>query len=836
MPVDIDPLAFLFQAARTNFAAFVTAVHRPRFKHSVFSARVCRAVDRFVEDVIAGKRPVLMLTAPPQHGKQMAHSTPVLTANRGWTSHGDLRVGDRVYRPDGTTTSVIALSPERPCDARLRFSDGSWLTTHSRHEWLLHCAWINRRPAKILETAQLAEKGLWCGPLGTRGGRANFQLPSIAPLFGDERELPLAPYVLGVWLGDGVRTKPVITAHPDDRDMLDAIALLGYSQTNEWMHKDTGVLSAEFATLREPLRKLRLYNENYRARGGWIPKHIPDVFFSASIVQRLELLAGLLDSDGYIYSANGRATFSTCEPELALSVARLVATFGWRVTTTWFEPSASSSGIQGKQPVAQVCFQPELPIPCRLARKRDALRIDRMRRRRSIEALEFGEFENGRCIQVAHPDGMYLVGDTLIPTHNSSLISRCLPPYLFGRLTGELPAVRIACASYASHLARRNSRDAYGIMNEPVYREIFPYTSLIGFRGTANADGFAVPGAPESGLRGVGIGGSLTGFSVEVGIIDDATKDAQAALSPVQQDAIWHWNETVLGTRLQGRSGKVIIGTPWSANDLLARERRAMRDDSRFTLLSFPALNLPGETGYSAELPEGALVPHLHDETKLREMKKHMSEFWWSAMYQQVPMAEFGAIFARTHLQYYRRVELPQQFIQLVMSVDATFKDGDASDYVCVGVWGKTADERVWLVDWRREKLAFMNTARAILDLKRKHPRTNRVYIEEAANGAALIDMLKKHITGLVGVPPLGSKEARAHAVSWVWENHCVMLPHPEEQPGITPLVDEITSFPDTVTGHDDSVDMMALALQQLCLRNPISSMITNEILAKARP
>jgi len=422
---------------------------------------------------------------------------------------------------------------------------------------------------------------------------------------------------------------------------------------------------------------------------------------------------------------------------------------------------------------------------------------------------------------------------TAPPQHGkSSLISRCLPPYLFGRLSGKLDAVRIACSSYALPLARRNTKDANSIMGEPVYRAIFPHVSLIGYNGVDNADGFDVPGG--GGLKGVGVKGSLTGFSVEVGIVDDPTKDAESALSPVQQDAIEAWYESVLITRLQSRSGTVIIGTPWSANDLIARVRRKMRDDSRFTLLSFPALNLPGETGYNPDLPEGALVPHLHDETKLREMKRHMSEFWWSAMYQQVPMAEFGAIFKREHLQYYRRAELPQQFQQVCMSVDATFKDGQASDYVFVGVWGKTADERVWLVDWRREKLAFMNTARAILDLKKKHPRVMRVYIEEAANGAALIDMLKKHIVGLVGVPPLGSKEARAHATSWVWENKCVMLPHPEEQPGIVQVVDEITSFPDTVTGHDDSVDGMTIALQQLCLRSPIAALITKDVLRAA--
>lgn len=425
---------------------------------------------------------------------------------------------------------------------------------------------------------------------------------------------------------------------------------------------------------------------------------------------------------------------------------------------------------------------------------------------------------------------------TAPPQHGkSSLISRCLPPYLFGRLSGQLDAVRVACASYAVPLARRNTKDANSIMGEPIYRAIFPHTSLIGYNGVDNADGFDVPGGSSSGLRGVGVKGSLTGFSVEIGVIDDPTKDAEQALSAVQQEAIEAWYESVLMTRLQSRSGTVIIGTPWSSNDLLARVRRKMADDSRFTLLSFPALNLPTEIGYNPDLPEGPLVPSLHDETKLRELKKHMSEFWWSALYQQAPLSEFGAIFKKEHVQYYRRADLPQNFQRTIMSVDATFKDGAASDYVAAGVWGKTADERVWLLDWRREKLAFMATAQAIADLKRKHPRATRIYIEDAANGAALVDMLKKHFPGLEGVPPLGSKEARAHAVSWVWENKCVMLPHPDENPGIAPVVQEITTFPDTTTGHDDAVDMMTIALHQLCLRTAIASMITSEILAKAR-
>lgn len=422
---------------------------------------------------------------------------------------------------------------------------------------------------------------------------------------------------------------------------------------------------------------------------------------------------------------------------------------------------------------------------------------------------------------------------TCPPQHGkSSLIARCAPPYLFGRLTGLLPAVRIASASYSHALAQRNRRDAQGIMNEPIYRAIFPHTSLIDFKGIDNAsDGLQVPG--DGWLKGVGVGGPLTGFSVDIGIIDDVIKNAVEALSEQIQERNRDWYDSVFVTRLQEHSGQLIIGTPWSNADLLAHIRKQRGNDPNFKHISFPALNYPDEIGYRDDLPHGALVPQLHSESQLREFKSHMGEMWWSALYQQRPMAEVGAIFKKQYVQYYKRADLPKTWKRLVISVDATFKDHKKSDYVAVGVWGQAVDDATYLLDWRREKLAFTATAGAIVDLRNKYPRASRIYIEDAANGPALIDMLSKKITGIEAVPPLGSKEARAHAVSWVWENRMVWLPSPEEQPGIVPVVAEITSFPDVQ--NDDCVDMMTIALHQLHLRSPIASLITKEILDRAR-
>lgn len=416
---------------------------------------------------------------------------------------------------------------------------------------------------------------------------------------------------------------------------------------------------------------------------------------------------------------------------------------------------------------------------------------------------------------------------TAPPQHGkSSLISRCLPAYLIGRLGPVLGQCRIAMSSYALSRAKANARDVKAIMLEPIYREIFPAATLIGFKGQNTADYFD---HAYGFVKAQGAGGSLTGFSIDIAINDDLTKDAQEALSQTVQDGLEDWYDSVLSTRLQERSGQVNIGTPWSAHDIMARIHDKHKDNPAYRRLQFVALNLPDQVGYNPDQPEGPLVPELHSEAKLREIMKTLSAMWWAAMFQQAPMAELGAVFSKAGIRYYRRSDTPKQFVQVVMSVDATFKDKKGSDFVFAGVWGKTADERVWLLDFRREKLSFTKTASAIMELKGKHPSVSKIFIEDAANGPALIDMLSKHVTGIVGVPPLGSKEARAHAVSWVWDNGSVMLPTAEDVPGIVPVVAEITAFPDV--RNDDAVDGMTIALHQLCLRNPISAMINNDIL-----
>ena len=105
------------------------------------------------------------------------------------------------------------------------------------------------------------------------------------------------------------------------------------------------------------------------ARLGDGPKHIPEEYLTASVEQRLELLAGLIDTDGTFREKENRYTFVTSEPTLRDSFEQLVSTFGWRVGRVQYEPELSTSGIQGTLPYWAISFNPTMQIPCRLERK-----------------------------------------------------------------------------------------------------------------------------------------------------------------------------------------------------------------------------------------------------------------------------------------------------------------------------------------------------------------------------------------------------------------------------------------------------------------------------------
>jgi predicted phage terminase large subunit-like protein len=394
------------------------------------------------------------------------------------------------------------------------------------------------------------------------------------------------------------------------------------------------------------------------------------------------------------------------------------------------------------------------------------------------------------------------------PQHGKSdIVSRYLPAYFFGRH----PEMRVGALSYSSDLAGDMNADVQRIMSTPEYRNLFPDSWL----GNKTSDGVAVKrNTNEFGIANhkgtyvcAGVGGPLTGKKIDLGIIDDPIKNAKEALSPTTKKSIWNWYVSTFKTRLSKNSGEIIMATRWATDDLSGR---VVEITPRAKVLAFPAINESGE----------ALVPDLHPKEKLLETKAILGDYFWSAMYQQSPKQAGGSIFKDEWMQYYLPKDLPASFDTVIHSWDMTFKDSEGTDYVVGQVWGKKGANS-YLLHQVRARMSFTATLKAVKSMAEQFPKGLRKLVEDKANGPAVIDSLKSTVSGLVSVEPDGSKVARAHAITAVWEAGNIFLPHKDIAPWIVDTVAEITTFP--VGANDDVVDAMTQGLRDLYQRKELS-------------
>lgn len=389
------------------------------------------------------------------------------------------------------------------------------------------------------------------------------------------------------------------------------------------------------------------------------------------------------------------------------------------------------------------------------------------------------------------------------PQHGKSqLVSRMFPAYVFGRH----PDVRLAACSYAADLARDMNRDVQQIMMSDEYRTLFPDAALNPKRAVTvenqalrNSDRFDI-----SGRRGyyicAGVGGPLTGKSVDIGIIDDPIKNEEEARSKTVKRAIEGWYNTVFLTRLSRQSGHIIMATSWATDDLAAT---VVKTDRRTKHLKFPAVNDAGQ----------ALVPELHPLDKLLETKAKLSPAQWSALYQQNPIPDGGNIFEEAWVRHWTPDALPESFDETIASWDMTFKDTDGSDFVVGQIWGRKGPD-YFLMDQSRARMGFTASKAAVLNLCARWPEATGVLVEDKANGPAVMDALKGEVSGLIPIEPDGSKIARAYAVTPLWAAGNVYIPPGEHYPWVRDFVGELIAFP--AGAHDDQVDSMTQALRYL--------------------
>ena len=376
-------------------------------------------LDRMTSGLQAGD--LVIVAGRPSMGKAQPLDAKVKTLT-GWKRIGDLRLGDELASVDGRRSLVSGIYPQgRRQVYRVTFSDGRSTECCGEHLWQVYYrAWSGPR---VMSTDRVATM------LKAKRYQHRLWIDSHTGRFGASGELPLDPWLLGALLGDGRLSGSSIVFSTADIEMLDRLraraggefqlrAVGGY----DWRvvqaqgHHRAGVQGVTPNGIKEGLVGLGLWGIKSEE------KFIPSAYLATSYDARLDLLRGLLDTDGWV-ERWGSMRFSSSSERLARDVVELVRSLGGWCSVRPKRTTYTYLGVKREGRPAYVCNihhdNPKSLIL--LGHKKDRALTRPVRAWRPVFAsIEPTRVAETRCISVTHPSGLYITDDYVV-THNTSL-------------------------------------------------------------------------------------------------------------------------------------------------------------------------------------------------------------------------------------------------------------------------------------------------------------------------------------------------------------------------------------------------------------------------------
>ena len=396
-------------------------------------------------------------------GKLLCLNT-MIPVPSGWKKLREVRIGDEVFDESGRVCHVTGTFDDTPEVAyRLYFSDGSTIDACSDHQWV---TWTHRDRKALLRSPYddssrfPREWPAWrrkrlCG--GSRSGPkvypnsagprvrttreiadtltqgkrgdANHCIPACAPLQLPDAELPVDPYLLGYWLGDGTSACAEVTISDDDaEEVLSYLVAAGAARGSERRKEGSSCATYRIGGLRsvnDPADGRFTSSGGLHSRlkklGALGNKHVPGIYLRASAAQRLALLQGLMDADGGWNGEDSNCVeFSNTKKVLADAVAELAVSLGQKPIV-----HESRAMLYGRDcgPKWRVWWTPTVNV-FRLSRKANRFHAEpgaqslRNHHRMIIRAERIDPVPM-RCLSVDSKHNMYLAGEAMIPTHNT---------------------------------------------------------------------------------------------------------------------------------------------------------------------------------------------------------------------------------------------------------------------------------------------------------------------------------------------------------------------------------------------------------------------------------
>ncbi|MFO0452404.1 MAG: phage terminase large subunit [Pseudomonadota bacterium] len=777
------------ERAQSNFLPFVKRMW-PGFIEGPHHRIMADTFDR----VISGECKRVIINMAPRHPLEI--NTPVLTTD-GWKTMGSVAVGDFVFGPDGKPTEVIGKSQiyndmdlysvttddgaEVICDGDHRWNVRLERKTKKYHTYTTEQLWHREQGARV--------KTLRSGHIEVVYGERKFNpraatLPAFSAVEFPDAELLVDPYVLGVWLGDGTSAQAIITMHDDDAGIVrPEIERRGYITTDQSTKMSFGIKG-----LKVKLRELGVL-EN---------KHIPECYLLSSPKQRMDLLKGLMDTDGNV-SQNGQCFFSQKSKDFIYLVRRLLWSLGVKNSI-----QVSRARIYEKDYGETYRLSFYLKNCAFLQRKSErTIHSDKCR---FIRIKKLDRTGSTVCIKVARKDEQFMVGHGMLVTLNtkSEFASYLLPAYFMGKY----PEKKIIQATHTAELAVDFGRKVRNLIKDEAFSDVFPG---VGLRADSTASG-RWNTTSNGAYFAVGVGGAIAGKGADLFIIDDPHSEQeaiQAAHDPKVFEKVYEWYSSGPRQRLQPNAAIVVVMTRWGVGDLTGRLVQASidrGDGDQWEVIELPAILPSGEP----------MWPAFWSKPALEALKSELPASKWNAQYQQKPTSEEGAIIKREWWRRWDKKRMPQcEYI--IIASDTAFTKNNRSDYSAFTVWGVFENEgeggsNIIMLDAWKDRLEFPDLkAKAIELYKEWEPDT--FLIEAKASGLPLIHELRKAgvmVSEFTPTRASGDKVMRANSISDIFASGVVWAPTGN---WANEVIEECASFP--VGAHDDYVDTVIMALMR---------------------
>lgn len=387
-------------------------------------------------------------------------------------------------------------------------------------------------------------------------------------------------------------------------------------------------------------------------------------------------------------------------------------------------------------------------------------------------------------------------------------------------LAGKNPDWRTIYTSFSERLGIRANLRLQRLYDSEIYREIFPETRInqsnsvtVSGQYLRNREIIEYVGR-EGFFRNTTVRGSITGESLDIGVIDDPIRGRADANSEAVRDAAWDWFTDDFFTRFSEHAGLLAILTRWHVDDPIGRLIDRYPD---VKVLSYQAIAEHDEPHRKAG---EALFPEHKSLGFLLERKAVMDTANWLALYQQSPTIVGGEIIKG---EWFRRYSVLPPLKWRAIYGDTAQKTAERNDYSVFECWGLGEDGRIYLLDMIRGKWPAPELKRRAIAFWAKHKEAGdfdaplrQLLIEDKASGTGLIqDIQQAGSIPVKGIERTRDKLTRVMDVLGHIEAGLVCVP--ESAPWVSDFVAECEAFTsDDGHAHDDQIDPMVDAINDM--------------------